>query len=342
MAHNEKLLCCTAAHMWEVIFTSERLIVLKPGLAKKLLGFGESHGGIIDGGLFAAMRDHLGESKAAKSLEDGKDISTSIENLIEAGKTELVISYDDISKTWLEKYSNGGILVIHADKAEEGEVAFMFEADEQFRPIWKVVRSVMPEKLTFPSEEQWETFLHEMSRLKLISIDELCEYLQSIGFEAQVTDFVESTPEKGLVKLKGKNIDYITKDIFAGGYSVVGGIIERVESNARGTKLKVKRKGGQVSELTWDGKDKHLVTALNQDQTLMEQLSAGIGNNDIHWLSFSDVKKSGSIWIGKKEIYKGKQFVEISSSIEYLPPKEYFQAMDILAGYIRKQKNAMA
>lgn len=334
MAHNEGLLCRTAAHIWEVIFTSERLVVLKLGLAKKLLGFGESRGGIIDGAFFAALRDHLGESKASKAVGESANISTAIDGLIDAGKTELTVSYGDISKTWLEKYSKGGVLVISTDKVKEGEAAFVFETDEQFRPVWKVVRSVMPEKLTFPSEEQRETFLHEMSRLKLISIDELCDYLQSIGFEAEVADFEERTPEKGLVKLKGKNIDYITKDIFAGGYSVVGGIIERVGSNVRGTKLKVKRKGGQVSELRWDGKDKQLVTALNQDQILMKQLSTGIENNEIHWLSSSDIKKSGSIWIGKKEMYKGQQFVEISSSIEYLPSKEYFQAIDILAGYI--------
>ncbi len=177
------------------------------------------------------------------------------------------------------------------------------------------------------------------SKLNDVLMEDLHDYLNSIGFNAEFANLDRSYTHKGIVKLNGTNIDYITKDTHVG-VSEIGYIIEGVGNNLRDTKLRVKKEGGQIAEISWVGKNEQFVASLNQDQDLMKQLTMEIKNNNLSSLSFIYSKRF-DIVIGGKTMYKtkGNQSVRISHFMTYLPSKEYFQAMDRIAYQARCAKD---
>jgi hypothetical protein len=174
------------------------------------------------------------------------------------------------------------------------------------------------------------------SKLNDVLMEDLHDYLNSIGFNAEFANLDRSYTHKGIIRLNGANVSYIAKDTHITGSSEIIFIIEDVTSDWRGTQLVVKKKNGRISELSWDGKNERLIAILNQDQVLMKQLSLEIGNDNVTLFVFKCHKTFHAL-IGGKMMHKtkGKQSITIHNYTQRLPSKEYFQAIDRLAYYLR-------
>ncbi len=186
-------------------------------------------------------------------------------------------------------------------------------------------------------EEIAQPCVSSESKLNEVMMEDLHDYLNSIGFNAGFADLDRSFAYKGILKLNGANLGYVAKDTHAAGLtSEIIFLIEDVSCNCKGVRLVTKKKGQHVSELKWVGNNEQLVATLNQDQELMNQLVSEISNNNLIFTFMCH--KTYHAMIGGKMMYKtkGKQSVTIHSFTQRLPSQEYFKAIDRLAGHVRK------
>lgn len=334
---NERLLCRSFSQGEELFLTSKRIIVLKTGLIKKALAFGERHGGAVDSAFFATLRAKREPAEGTTSIAlKEESFNSTVENLLNAGKVKLLLPFADISAIWLEKKYQGGILYISCPKIKKDKLKLLFSDDGWFLPLWKTLQSIAPDKLLFPSEDRRTAFVAELSKLKNMLIDDFCDYLNRIGFRAEVVD---ALAHKGLIKLSGAHIDYIEKDETLG-QPIISFIVECVSNVPSGTRLKVGKNGRRVREIRWEGKSNAFVSALNQDEDLQNQITTEIEKGSFRWLTLV-WSQDTRVVVGMKTIVdvKGKPSVSIRNCIANLPSDQYFHAMDRIACYMRNVGN---
>lgn len=326
MMSNEKVLCCIRTQSSDMILTSDRIILqslppkvkvaehfLFPSISEALFG---KHG-------YALWDDTLEEV-----LGPGGFLAPAKERqkVINPARITDSIPYSRVSEVrmvrQLDPFVKGEICT------KEYSIPFGLD-EERFIPFWRLISTLLKGKIVFPDKE-------EMSKLEYIWVTDLCDYLAEIGFQAKPVNVVRSEPSKGIIKLQGRNIDFIIKDT-SFTYYFLDFIVSNIKGKLQSLNLKTKKKGGGVIGIEWKGKDKQLVDTLNRDSDLM-QLLLNMKNEEKYrnWaIGSHDVSKKETIKVADQEL-KVEHFVRIyNATLQYLPTNEFFKAMDKIAYYMR-------
>lgn len=340
----EKVLCCIRTANSDMVLTSDRLIVqslpfsinlahfvasiLTLGLPPQEAIFGESRYSAWEEGVGSFGGGSLGPPKDPRKIIDPKRIIHSI-------------SYDEITEVRIERreYSSSITGRIYTKKMS---LPFGF-GGERFNPFWHFLSPLLKDKIIFPGKE-------EMSKLKYVWLSDFSKYLNNLGFQAVVelkkgsiySNYLGFQAvvglDNGLIRLKHRNFDFIIKDEFLDKCSLVF-TIEGVPGGNRlfveGVTLEKGQKGEGITVFEWKAfkfwdLDKRLAQILDSDSTLIQTLNSNstLIEKLVSWRKTENIDIKIFNW--------GKDCIHVEDkSLESLPPREYFEAMDKIAHYIR-------
>jgi hypothetical protein len=163
-------------------------------------------------------------------------------------------------------------------------------------------------------------------------IDEFQHILNDFGFKAEIAGFDE---EECKIKLEEANINYIIKTTL-GTMIKIHFVIELAKRIPK-IELTLRKKSDGSGTIYWTtDKNQNLALNLNRDQDLMKKLSISLDSRDF----LSQETVSGITgrypFLADRIFYEADgQSIILTHSFKKMPPKEYFQAMDKVASYIR-------
>jgi hypothetical protein len=170
--------------------------------------------------------------------------------------------------------------------------------------------------------------------LKNIKLWDFNNYLNSINFKAEIASSIESfSDEKGLIKLNEAEISYIAKNANANN-AVLEFVIDGNKNKIPGINLIISQKDGKILNASWNSKNVNLASALNNDNDLMLKLENEFVKGNL--LGGASHTFLNSVIIDGKSVYTPRNHaILIDHGLHNLPSKEYFDAMNKVAYYIR-------
>jgi hypothetical protein len=215
-------------------------------------------------------------------------------------------------------------------RTKEKSVAFSFTLDEVcFGVLYHFLSHILGDEIVFPG------YTLPFKRLWLSGF---CQHLNALGYQAEIVCCTPSfKPEVGIIRLRQRNIDLVTKTTSLG-EGKLEFTMQGVEGKVEGLALKKRKKGKEVA-FEWAGRSKRLAQVLNSDPTLVEKLLSWRQTKNIG-LYITKVWKKGFLMPGRSSgtgiSYEVQDYVNIEDTfVEDLPPKGYFEAMDQVAHCIR-------
>jgi len=249
------------------------------------------------------------------------------------------IPYSEVSEVKIDCssesfYKEGEGTVSFYRKGAEDPFLSLAAKQDVFAPLWWTISTVLNDKVLFLSKEAAENVWKLVSKLKRVRLIDLCTFLSEIGFQAQPFG-ISGESTTGIIELGQSNANFIVKAKFYSDVYFLNFVVSNIKGEVKALDLETQKKG-ELTRIGWKCADKRLAEMLNLDSSLMQVLLNMKTNKKFKdWrITTSNVRKKGKPTGGGK--FKVENFVEIDNwYLEYLPPKEFFEAMDKIAYYIR-------
>jgi hypothetical protein len=324
---SEKVFCSIRTSNSDLVLTSERVIcqslpfsaTFQHFLARALTATLVPLEAILGSARYSAWEEGcdkvLGGGSARPPLDP--------QEVIQPQRITQSIPYAEITEVRMERSAGGGW--VYGDICA-GETSLPFAVDEdRFSPLWHFLSPILADRIVFPGKE-------EMSNLRRIWLTDLCRYLSGLGFQTEIADILPYEPERGLIKFQRANLAVLAKEKLLGACWLrfaVEGVRGKVDRAAliSGTDSE------EAGACEWKGK--RLAQVLSRDPGLTEKLLSWRRGQPVR-IGISHVKTKGQFQIGNLPPHRLQSYVEIEDeSVERLPPREYFEAIDSIAHHIR-------
>lgn len=226
------------------------------------------------------------------------------------------------------------------DKSRGGDDS-CFIRDDALRALMQLgcsVKEILPHFSNFPPKTCSDVgkILMQIDVFDKMTLPAFGEFLTSIGFNQKILESAVKSPTKGVIKLENANINYIVKDT-SFDVAELSFVMECIGKKIHSLTLKREEDNnvlGKIKDLQWVTKNEKLASKLNNQQELMK-LWTGIEYGNLVGSVVGVGRKS--IWVeGNKVLETKDDSVIIFHRFHRLPAKEYFEAMEKVAYYIRE------
>lgn len=309
--------------------TTDRLIVARGSVLERIdlssVAAGVTAGaGLIIGGAIAAIGAAVRGRKEKKEKEKALADFTP-ESILSMDKKNFAIPWSEVTRVEVSKESWGteGMRFKFFTAGKKHEFAEI--KGRMLGKCWRILTMTIPDKVTVPKDR--EKFDKDISKLENTPVDVLCDHLCSLGFEAEVAGLKEEEEpaklmaltgyiDEGVAAIKGRNIDYILNKREMLNWGVTC-ILENVTGTWKFTETKKRGK----EDFEWAG-DSRICSVLNDDVSVKSALLEEMQAKEIDDVGILEPDENvAGIRVWPKE---------------RLPSKRLLEAIDRVAGYLRK------